>query len=233
MERVDVRRDLAALLCHADPAREALDDELLRASSNSGSCSCRRRAEAAPCTRTLPAIRSACAFTANDLQSGSNCYCASIRNPGLDQSVDVLLAVSRALVGISARSLADVDDVTLPQFRALVVLAGSKDVTVSTLAERLDIHPSTATRLCDRLVRKGLIRRGEHHRDRREIEVVLSSEGRQLIDHVTRRRRRELARIAQRMPEAKLRHAVTGLRAFAEAAGETPEATLFGWPEAP
>jgi DNA-binding MarR family transcriptional regulator len=145
--------------------------------------------------------------------------------------VDALLAASRALVGVSARSLADVDDVTLPQFRALVVLAGSTDVTVSVLAERLDIHPSTATRLCDRLVRKSLIRRGERHADRRETEIGLTAEGQRLVAHVTGRRRRELARIARRMPEAKLRHAIIGLGAFAEAAGETPEATLFGWPE--
>lgn len=149
-----------------------------------------------------------------------------------DQDVDLFLAASRALVGVSARSLAHVDEATLPQFRALVVIAGRENATVSELAERLDIHPSTATRLCDRLVRKGLIRRVERNADRRETEILLASRGRRLVERVTSRRRRDLAAIAQRMSPGQLRQAIAGLGAFAQAAGETPEATLFGWPEA-
>ncbi|MGH9135443.1 MAG: MarR family transcriptional regulator [Acidimicrobiales bacterium] len=149
----------------------------------------------------------------------------------VDDAADALLAASRALVGVSARSLADVDDVTLPQFRALVVVASRGRVTVSQLAERLDVHPSTATRLCDRLVRKRLIRRGERSEDRREIEIVLAAKGRRLVERVTLRRRRDLAEIASQMSSADLRRAVAGLTAFATAAGETPEASLFGWPD--
>src|SRR5690242_3700411 len=41
-----------------------------------------------------------------------------------DQLVEALLSASRVMVGLAARSLADLDsDVTLPQYRALVVLA--------------------------------------------------------------------------------------------------------------
>lgn len=149
----------------------------------------------------------------------------------LDDAVDSLLAASRALVGVSARSLAGVDDVTLPQFRALVVIATHERVTVSALAERLDIHPSTATRLCDRLVRKELIRRVRRGADRREIGLVLAAKGRRLVERVTERRRRDLAAIAGRMSVDELRAAVAALSAFTAAAGETPEATLFGWAE--
>ena len=53
------------------------------------------------------------------------------------------LVASRALVGVAARSLAGVDDITLPQFRALVVLTGGIPVTVGDLATTLDIHRST------------------------------------------------------------------------------------------
>ncbi|MGH2353926.1 MAG: MarR family winged helix-turn-helix transcriptional regulator, partial [Chloroflexota bacterium] len=129
---------------------------------------------------------------------------------------------------MSARSLAGVDEVTLPQFRALVVIAARQSAMVRELAERLDIHPSTATRLCDRLVRKGLIRRVERDVDRRETEIVLTSKGRRLVEGVTRRRRRDIAAIAERMSPAQLRQAIAGLSAFAEAAGEARDATLFG-----
>jgi hypothetical protein len=41
-----------------------------------------------------------------------------------DELVEALLSASRVMVGLAARSLADLDsDVTLPQYRALVVLA--------------------------------------------------------------------------------------------------------------
>ena len=47
--------------------------------------------------------------------------------PADDSLTDALLTASRALVAVAARSLAAVDDdVTLPQYRALVVLASQR-----------------------------------------------------------------------------------------------------------
>jgi DNA-binding MarR family transcriptional regulator len=143
---------------------------------------------------------------------------------------DAVLRASRALVGVAARSLAEVEDtVTLPQFRALVVLASSEH-NVGDLAEALDVHPSTATRLCTRLVAKGLISRSASAQSRRELVVRLTSDGRTLVDTVTRRRRREIARIVARIPEREQRVLVHALGVFADAAGEMPEPSWsFGW----
>ena len=59
---------------------------------------------------------------------------------------------------ITARSLSSVnEDVTLPQFRSLVVLATAGPQTVSALADRLAVHASTMTRMCNRLVTRGLV----------------------------------------------------------------------------
>jgi DNA-binding MarR family transcriptional regulator len=80
-------------------------------------------------------------------------------------------------------------------------------------------------------VRKGLIRRVERDVDRRETEIVLASRGRRLVERVTQRRRRDLSAIAERMSEHQVRDAIAGLTAFAAAAGESPDATLFGWPD--
>ena len=52
------------------------------------------------------------------------------------------------------------EDVTLPQFRSLVVLATAGPQTVSALADRLAVHASTMTRMCNRLVTRGLVVRG-------------------------------------------------------------------------
>jgi len=55
-----------------------------------------------------------------------------------DELVSALLTASRALVGVSARSLAHVEDaVTITQFRTLVVLEGHGDTRLNQLAERL------------------------------------------------------------------------------------------------
>jgi len=145
-------------------------------------------------------------------------------------ATDALLTASRALVAVAARSLAVVDDVTLPQFRALVVLMRPTAVTVGDLAEALDVHPSTATRLCDRLERKRLIRRRPGAAaDRRETTVGLTAQGRRLVTRVTDRRRRDIAAIAAAMSSEDRAVAIKGLTSFANAAGELPVVDPFGW----
>ena len=78
-----------------------------------------------------------------------------------DELIDALLSASRVMVALAARSLADLDaDVTLPQYRALVVLASRGPQRVVDISTELGVNPSTGTRMCDRLVRKGLMRPG-------------------------------------------------------------------------
>ncbi|MCE3551805.1 MarR family transcriptional regulator [Pseudonocardia sp. RS11V-5] len=138
--------------------------------------------------------------------------------------VDAVMTASRALLAVVARSLAAVDeDVTLPQYRALIVLGQRGAQRPADLATTLAVTPSTATRMCDRLVAKGLIDRDRVAEDRREVRVALSVRGRALVEEVTRRRRGEIAGLLETLPQAD-HHAVIGaLRTFARAAGEVPE----------
>lgn len=134
------------------------------------------------------------------------------------------MGASRALVAIAARSLVQVEDqVTLAQYRALVVLASRGALRPVDLAAELDVTPSTATRMCDRLARKDLIERSHRQTDRREVELRLSSEGRTLVDEVTARRRRDLRRVLARIPPADQDQLVASLRVFTAAAGEFPQ----------
>jgi DNA-binding MarR family transcriptional regulator len=138
--------------------------------------------------------------------------------------VDAVLTASRVLVAIAARSLAEVgDEVTLTQYRSLVVLASRGPQSVAALAEELGVTPSTVSRLCDRLVRKGLVRRREDRRDRRAVRLALTPVGRALVDAVTERRRTEIAGLLDGIPEESRRSMVQALRALANAAGEVPE----------
>lgn len=142
-----------------------------------------------------------------------------------------MLRASRALVAVAARSLAAAEEqVTLPQYRALVVLASRGAQRVVDLAEALDVERSTATRMCDRLERKGLVTRERSGDDRRTVEVTLTADGTDLVTAVTRRRTRDIRTILARMPEQPRVALVGALTSFAEAAGEAPEqAWSLGW----
>jgi DNA-binding MarR family transcriptional regulator len=159
---------------------------------------------------------------------------ATTSEDGADELVSALLTASRALVGVSARSLARVEDaVTITQFRTLVVLEGHGDTRLNQLAERLAVTPSTALRMVDRLIAAHLVTRQENKADRREVLIGLTREGTRLVREVTERRRAEIATIVAAMPQDGRQEVVAALNAFAQAAGEaTPSADTaarLGW----
>ena len=145
--------------------------------------------------------------------------------------VDAVLAASRALVAVGARSLVNVaGDVTLVQYRVLVELAATGPQRVADLAAVLGVDPSTATRMCDRLVRKGLAYRRRANNDRRSVKISLAPAGSGLVHDVTRQRRAELKKILGRLPDEDRSPVLAALRAFAAAAGEVPEQERsLGW----
>jgi DNA-binding MarR family transcriptional regulator len=149
----------------------------------------------------------------------------------LDAVTDAVLLSSRALVAVASRSIAAVDEsVTLPQFRALVVLdRADAGLNVGELAHELRIQPSTATRLCDRLVRRRLARRRVNPGNRREVIMMLTPAGRDLVAEVTQRRRREIAAIMAKVPAAQRIAIIDALTAFREAAGEDDVVPPVPW----
>jgi DNA-binding MarR family transcriptional regulator len=145
--------------------------------------------------------------------------------------VDALLSASRVMVGLAARSLGDIDsDVTLPQYRALVVLASRGPQRVVDISTELQVSSSTGTRMCERLVRKGLVRRDRSDSDRREVRLTLTPAGEYLVQEVTRRRRAELTRIVDTVPEVWHESVTTALRSLAVTAGEPADSEWWlGW----
>ncbi|SDG05575.1 DNA-binding transcriptional regulator, MarR family [Lentzea fradiae] len=139
----------------------------------------------------------------------------------VDALTDAVLTASRLLVAISARSLAAVEEtITLPQFRMLVILDSRGSMRISALAELLDVNPSTATRMIDRLVTTGMVARQSNPATRREVVVELTEEGRRVVRGVSRRRRAAIGRIVAKMPEAERQGLVSALAAFTDAGGE-------------
>ena len=145
---------------------------------------------------------------------------------------DAVLVASRVLVGVAARSLAAVaDQVTLPQFRMLVVLERTGPLRVGDLADALGVHPSTATRMTDRLHQSSHVARTINPGNRREVILTATATGSRLVTEVTARRQAEIAGIIATMPAHERSQLVTALDAFSRAAGESapgPAAPL-GW----
>ncbi len=129
--------------------------------------------------------------------------CRPAAGVGSDASVeavvDAMLAASRALVALSARSIASSGGVTLPQFRMLVVLE-SASTNLTGLADALDVAPSTAMRMVDRMVAAKLVARTVRPENRRETHLSLTAKGRRTLRTVMARRRRDLSAIITEIP---------------------------------
>lgn len=151
-----------------------------------------------------------------------------------DALVTSLLRASRALVGVSVRALADVEDaVTLTQFRTLVVLERHERTTVAELACGLGVNASTAQRQVDRLVALALVERRENPADRRQVVLALTCRGVDLVRGVNERRTAVIASIVTAMEPDEHGALVRALESFALAAGEPEElmsgAARYGW----
>ncbi len=143
---------------------------------------------------------------------------------GDDALVEAIIQASRAMVGVAGRSLAEVAvDVTLPQYRTLVVLGDDGPRRLADLAEGLGVSPSTATRMCDRLVRKGLLDRRRDELDRREVNLALTPGGRRLVSAVIERRRELVHELLQAIPKRQRAGMVQCLNLVARADGAAPE----------
>ena len=144
------------------------------------------------------------------------------------RAVDAVLAASRTLVALATRSLGGAaDETTIAQYRALVVLASRGPQRMIELSRALGVTPSTAGRMCERLVRKGLIRRQRTRSDRRSVLVSITASGRAVVDEATRRRRELIAVILAKLPPETQHVMAEALSAFAEAADEIPDSQ---WP---
>ena len=138
----------------------------------------------------------------------------------LDGVVDAIFAGSRALVAVSARSIAGAKGVTLPQFRMLVVLE-DRTSTLTELAAQLDVAPSTALRMVDRLEAAGLVERTVRPENRRETHLSLTTAGRRTVRTVGNRRRRDLRAVVENIPPADRETVARAMETFAAAAEQT------------
>lgn len=141
--------------------------------------------------------------------------------PTDDELIAAVLAASRALVALSARSLAEVDEsLTLPQLRMLVILDSQGATNLSRLAENLTVNPSAALRMAERLIAAGVIERTADPVDRRAVLLRATQAGRRVVRRVTEARRAAIRRVVSVLPDDRRAAMIGALRTLAEAAGE-------------
>ncbi len=88
--------------------------------------------------------------------------------------------VGRTLQGDLERE----EGITVDQWRVLRALGPDEGRTMGELVDRLQIPPATITRLVDALVDRALVFRHARASDRRQVEVLLSSLGAQVLTRV-------------------------------------------------
>lgn len=102
------------------------------------------------------------------------------------------LRVERLGLGGTETVLSDI------QLAALAALERHESMTPGELADHEKVQPPSMTRVIAVLEERGLVRREPHATDRRQVNLTVTDEGRNLVQRV--RRRRE-AWLAQRMQE--------------------------------
>ena len=129
-------------------------------------------------------------------------------------------------------------DLTLPQYRVLILLAEGNEAA-SALAEKLAVSRPSVTGVVDGLVARGLVQRITVPDDRRRVDHDLTDLGRKLIDVAEAEVQRRLSEIAAHRPDQAAsafaglepwREALDDYRAARRAARRRGMAPRWTWP---
>ncbi len=105
-------------------------------------------------------------------------------------------------------------DLTMPQFKLLLLIASRKGLTVGDLAQRLGVTPPTVTIMLDRLVEHGLVRREDDPVDRRLVIACITASGLRLLQRLNVHADTEITECIGDLSPEDLRSLLTGLEAL-------------------
>jgi DNA-binding MarR family transcriptional regulator len=129
-------------------------------------------------------------------------------------ALDELVAfetATRDLVGVALRSVENLE-VSLSQFRLLLVLQELGRSSSTECAHALGVVGSSVTRLADRLHASGHLIRGTDPGNRSVVTLELTDSGRRVVEQVVERRRGELSRALDDLDEDERAACATALR---------------------
>lgn len=134
-----------------------------------------------------------------------------------DAAQALVVAWGRAHEGLDER-------ISTSQLRALLVLADRPGISLSELGSALGAIASSASRLCSRLEAAGWVERLQNPTNGREVRLVLTAQGDNLLDQLRALQVEEIGRVLARMPAGRRRALLSGLDAFrlADAVDDLP-----------
>ncbi|MGW5050077.1 MarR family transcriptional regulator [Actinokineospora sp. NPDC004072] len=134
--------------------------------------------------------------------------------PGPDEVAEIEAAALALGLVLTRANTAIYPKVPALQLRALHFAESAEPLTLTRLAALLNVLPSSASRLCDRLESAGLLRRRPGEQDRREVELLVTDEGHALLTRLRHDRRADLGRVLSNMTADGRAALLTGLREF-------------------
>jgi len=105
-------------------------------------------------------------------------------------------------------------DITMPQFKAMLLLWYLQRARVGVLAEQLGVHVSNVSGIIDRLVEAGFVCREEDAADRRLVVSRLTPKGESTLARLYGNRGAHLRARLDGLSEAELRGLQAGLEAL-------------------
>lgn len=96
-------------------------------------------------------------------------------------------------------------DLTMPQFKVLLLLNSLETASMSQLAASLGVTLPTVTGIVDRLVERGLLVREESPHDRRVVVCRLTARGQQMAGRMQAANRSRMAQMVSTLDSAQLR----------------------------
>jgi DNA-binding MarR family transcriptional regulator len=111
-------------------------------------------------------------------------------------------------------------NLTSLQTEALSVVEKNNNLTMGEFAQDILIVQSSATRIADELVRRGLLTRSEDHDDRRVNRLQISPGGQLALEKVRSESQYLLKKVLERMSSGEQKALIDGLQAFVNAVTE-------------
>ncbi|MEO6613705.1 MAG: MarR family transcriptional regulator [Chitinophagaceae bacterium] len=112
---------------------------------------------------------------------------AKFRNPHQKAAINLIYTLS--WMREKTKTIFEEEDVTPQQFNILRILRGSFPKPLSTLQirERMLEKMSDTSRIVDRLIAKGLVKKLTCKNDRRLVDVIISDKGKKLLERLDTR----------------------------------------------
>jgi len=106
---------------------------------------------------------------------------------------------------------------SLVHLNLLMLLRFNGPLTMSRLAEMLDVSVASATGIVDRMEKKGVIERRRSDEDRRVVQVYVTEKGEQVFTQMQAERQANMLKMISKISDGDLKALLQGLRAVREA----------------